>query len=69
MWCHPKVIANILGLSKVADNENYWVRYDSQESKDFIVIRIKYGKYNRFCRSPRGLHWLDTKSTTTDEDG
>ena len=25
-WYHPKGIANILGLSNVADNDNYWVR-------------------------------------------
>ena len=44
----PKGIVNILGLSNVADNDKYWVHYDSRESKDFIVTRIKDGKGTRF---------------------
>ena len=62
VWYHPKGIANILGLYNVADNEKYWVCYDSQEGKDFIVTRIKDGKETRFRRTPHGLHWLDIKA-------
>ena len=69
MWYHPKGITNILGLSNVADNDKYWVRYDSQESKYFITTRIKDGKETRFRRAPPGLHWLDTKAIKTSEDG
>ena len=69
VWYYPKGIANILGLSNVDDNEKYWVRYVSQESKDFIIARIKDGKDTRVRRAPRGLHWLDTKATKTGEDG
>ena len=66
-WYHPKAIANIIGLSKVADNDNYWVRYDSQESKDFILTRTKDNKETTFHKSPHGLHWLDMKSTNAGE--
>ena len=69
VWYHPKGIANILGMSKVADNEKYWARYDSQEIKDFIVTGIKDGKETHFCRALRDLHWLDNKTTKNDEDG
>ena len=68
MWYHPKVIANILGLSNVADNKNYCVQYEPQESKDFIGTRIKDSNETRFCRAPRGLQWLETKSTTNGMD-
>ena len=69
MWYHPKGISNILGLSNVTINGKYWVRYDSQESKDFIVTRIKDVKETIFRRAPRGLHWLYTKDIKTGEDG
>ena len=65
MWYHPKGISNIIGLSNIADNYNYWVQYDSQYNKDFVVTRIKDGKETRFSRAPRGLHWVETKATTT----
>ena len=68
-WYQPKGISNILGLSNVADNDKYLVRYDSQESKNFIITRTKGGKENRFCRASRGLQWIDAKSTKTGEDG
>ena len=68
IWYHPKVISNILGLSNITDNDKYWVRYDSQENKDFIVPRIKDGKETRSRRDPRGLYWLDTKAIKTGED-
>ena len=62
VWYHPKGISSILRLSNVTDNYKYWVHYGSQESKDFIVTRIKDSKETRLCRDPRGLHWLDTNS-------
>ena len=68
VWYHPKVIANILGLSNVANNDKYWVCYHSQESKYFIVTCIKNSKETRFQRVPRGLHWIDTKVIKTCED-
>ena len=63
-----KGISNILGLSNVANNDNYWIRYYSQESKYFITTRTKYVKETSFRRSPLGLHWLETKATKTIED-
>ena len=68
-WYQPKGISNILGLSNVADNDKYLVRYESQESKNFIITRTKGGKENLFCRASRGLQWIDAKSTKTGEDG
>ena len=68
VWYHPKGITNILGMSKIVDKDKYWVQYDSQESKYFIVTRLKDSKDTRFCRYPRGLHWLDTNATTTRMD-
>ena len=69
MWYHPKGIANILSLSNVADNDKYWVRYDSQEREYFIINRIKDSKYTRFHRSTCCIHWIDTKATKTGEGG
>ena len=69
VWYHPKGIAIILRLYNLTDNGNYWVRYDSQESKNFIITRIKDGKETRFHRAPRGLHYLETKAIKTGEDG
>ena len=69
VWYHLKGTANIPSLSNVADNGKYWVRYDSQDIKDFIVTRIKYGKDTRSHRAPLGLNLLDTKATKTGEDG
>ena len=67
VWYHRKAISNILRLSNVADNGKYWVQYDSQESKEFIVSHTKDGKETRFRRATRRLHWLDTKATKTGE--
>ena len=69
MWYHPKGISNILVLSNISDNDKYWVRYDSQESKDFIFTCIKDSKEAHFRRAPCGLHLLDTKAIKTGEDG
>ena len=68
VWYHPKGISSILVLSKVADNDQYLVCYESQESKDFIVTCIKDGKETHFCRAPRDLHWLYTNSIKSGED-
>ena len=67
VWYHPKVIANILGIPNVADNDKYWFRYDSQESNYFIITCIKDGKDTCFCRAPRGLHWIYNKAIKTGE--
>ena len=56
VWYHPKGITNILGLSNISGNKKYWVRYDSQEIKDFIVNHIKYSKDTCFRRATYGLH-------------
>ena len=56
MWYHPNGISNILELSNVADNDKYCIRYDSQDSKDCIVTRIKEGRDTHFRRVPRCLH-------------
>ena len=56
MWYHPNGISNILELSNVADNDKYCIRYDSQDSKDCIVTRIKEGRDTHFRTVPRCLH-------------
>ena len=55
VWYRPKGISNILKLFNVAAIDKYWVRYDSQESKYFIVTRTKASKETRFRRAHRGL--------------
>ena len=69
VWYHPKGIANIIGMSNVADNDKYWIWYDSKESNGFIPTRTKDGKENCFHRAPHGLHRQDTKATKNGEDG
>ena len=58
IWYDPKGISNILGLSQISDNYKYWVQYDSQDSKDFIITCIKDVKETRFCRESLGLQWI-----------
>ena len=71
VWYHPKGIANILSLSRVAIKHR--VTFDSTAGNEFVVHKGA-GSTRRFKQSERGLYYMDVsevldaneQGTTTD---
>ena len=60
VWCHPKVILNILFLSWIKNI--YCVTYDRMRGNCFAVHK-RNSSIIWFMESPQGLCWINTKDT------
>ena len=64
VWYYGDGIANILSLARVTESGRYRVTFDSDKSTDIFATNKETGKVSRFIRSPKGLHWLDSRTNS-----